>query len=75
MAPRNIKTAEQVKVIEVPAPEENGTPLSIAKPDTFNLDRFKAKRAAAVANVETLPSALPVHNMAAAKDFVRATPG
>jgi hypothetical protein len=54
---------------ETLAPEENSVP--IAKPGEFNLDKFKAKRAAAVANVETLPSALPVHNMAAAKDFVR----
>src|SRR5262245_20737419 len=54
---------------ETLAPEERSAP--IAKPGEFNLDKFKAKRAAAVANVETLHSALPVHNMAAAKDFVR----
>jgi hypothetical protein len=48
------------------------TPLTIAKPSRkFDLSKFKAKRAAAVANVETLASALPVHNMAGAKDFAR----
>jgi hypothetical protein len=34
---------------------------SIAKPEGFDLDRFKSKRAAAMANVETLLDALPVH--------------
>jgi hypothetical protein len=44
---------------------------SIAKPDSFDLDKFKSKRAAAVANVETLLTALPIHTIAQAKDFVR----
>ena len=45
--------------------------LSIAKPSAFNLDKFKSKRGAAVANVETALEALPHHNIAAAKDFAR----
>src|SRR6185369_312498 len=49
-------------------------PISIAKPDSFNLDKFKSKRALAMANVETLPDALPHHNIAQAKDFVRLHP-
>jgi hypothetical protein len=72
MAPRNIKAVEQTKKTEAPAAEENGTPLAIAKPSGgFDLNKFKSKRAAAVANIETLPTSLPVHNMAAAKDHIR----
>ena len=75
---RNIKATEDTEALtpkennETLTPEENSVP--IAKPGEFNLDKFKAKRTATVANVETLPSALPVHNMAAAKDFVRLHP-
>ena len=46
----------------------------IAKPSAFDLDKFKTKRAAAIANVETLQTALPHHGIAAAKDFVRLHP-
>jgi hypothetical protein len=49
-------------------------PTSIAKPGGFSLDKFKSKRAAAVAGVETLQTALPHHNISAAKDFVRLHP-
>ena len=76
---QNIKAVEKIEALTPEennrrqhAPEENSVP--IAKPGEFNLDKFKAKRAATVANVETLPSPLPVHNMAAAKDFVRLHP-
>jgi hypothetical protein len=50
-------------------PLENVVP--IAKPRAFDLDKFKSKRAAAVANVETLQTGLPHHNISQAKDFVR----
>jgi hypothetical protein len=46
----------------------------IKKPDEFNLDRFRSKRKPGIANVATLLNALPVHNLAAAKDFVRLHP-
>jgi hypothetical protein len=46
-------------------------PISIAKPDEFNLDKFKSTRSATMANVETLLSALPHHRISDAKDFVR----
>jgi hypothetical protein len=46
----------------------------IAKPSGFNLDKFKSKRAAAVANVDTLLTGLPVHKIAAANDYVRLHP-
>jgi hypothetical protein len=48
--------------------------LSIAKPEGFSLDKFKSKRAAALANVETLQTALPHYPIAQAKDFVRLHP-
>ena len=78
---QNIKAVENIGALtpeengvtpENNAPEENIVP--IVKPGEFNLDKFKAKRTATVANVETLQSPLPVHNMAAAKDFVRLHP-
>ena len=37
-------------------------------------DKFKSKRAAAMANVETLLTALPHHSISQAKDFVRLHP-
>jgi hypothetical protein len=46
----------------------------IAKPEKFSLSKFKSSRVATVANVTTLQSALPVHNLAQAKDFVRLHP-
>src|SRR5262249_45011785 len=49
-------------------------PMSIAKPDDFDLNKFKTKRAAVMANVETLPTALPHHSISQAKDFVRLHP-
>ena len=52
-------------------PEE---PVSIAKPSGFDLDKFKSKRGAAMAGVETLQTALPVHRISDAKDFVRLHP-
>jgi hypothetical protein len=56
------------KLAPTPEPEEA---VSIAKPGAFDLDKFKSKSAAALANVETLQTALPVHSIAEAKDFVR----
>ena len=46
----------------------------IIKPTAFSLDKFKSKRAATVANVETLQGALPHYPMAQARDFVRLHP-
>jgi len=48
--------------------------VPIAKPSTFDLEKFKSKRAAAVANVETLQTGLPHHSISQAKDFVRLHP-
>jgi len=52
----------------------DGEPLSIPKPNGFSLDKFKSKRPAAVAGVETLSTGLPHHKISAAKDFVRLHP-
>jgi hypothetical protein len=46
----------------------------IPKPSKSGLEKFKSKRAAAVANVETLSGPLPHHSIAQAKDFVRLHP-
>jgi hypothetical protein len=58
----------------VPAPKPS-KPVSIAKPAKGGLlDKFKSKRSAAIANVETMQGALPHHPIAQAKDFVRLHP-
>ena len=67
--------AKRKTVVKTKATPEDA-PLVIPKPEPggFDLNRFKSKRDATAANIETLPSALPVHNAAAAKDFVRLHP-
>jgi hypothetical protein len=47
------------------------TPQSIAKPKGSGLDKFKSKRDPIIASVKTLVTALPIHSIAQAKDFVR----
>jgi hypothetical protein len=50
-------------------------PQTIAKPDAKpSLDKFKSKRAAAIADVDPLQTALPIHSISQAKDFVRLHP-
>ncbi len=39
--------------------------VPIAKPSAFDLEKFKSKRAAAIANVETLQTGLPHHSLTA----------
>jgi hypothetical protein len=56
------------------AVDNNSTDQAITKPNGFCLDKFKSKRGAAIANVETLPGALPHHSISQAKDFVRLHP-
>jgi len=62
--------AESMHVAPDPEPAE-GEEFSIAKPSAFDLNKFVSKRSAASASVETLQTALPHHNIAQAKDFVR----
>jgi hypothetical protein len=54
-------TTPELKVIETNAAEE------------FDPSRFKSKRGA-VGTIEVLPTALPHHKVAQAKDFVRLHP-
>lgn len=63
----------QPKLELAPEPESD-EPVSIAKPSGFSIDKFKSKRAASIAGVETLLSALPVHSIADARDYVRLHP-
>ncbi len=62
------------KAIENVPAEDDQPAMSIAKPGAFDLDKFKSKRAVAMANVETLQTALPHHSISQAKDFVRLHP-
>jgi hypothetical protein len=48
--------------------------VTVPKPGAFDLNKFKSKRADAIANVDTLQMGLPVSNMSQAKDFVRLHP-
>lgn len=45
--------------------------LSIAKPGSFSLNKFKSTVAPTIASVETLLTALPCHKLADANDFAR----
>jgi len=48
--------------------------MSIAKPSTFDLSKFKSTRAPTAAGVETLQTTLPHHKIAQANDYVRLHP-
>jgi hypothetical protein len=62
------------KPLIVPPANTDDAPMSIAKPGKFSLDKFKSKRAPTIAGVQTLLTALPVHSISDAKDFVRLHP-
>jgi hypothetical protein len=69
----------QVVEPEQPTPASPGAPpeaeQTIPKPaGKFSLDKFKSTRAATVAGVVTLQTALPVHSLSQAKDFLRLHP-
>jgi hypothetical protein len=54
------------------AVSNEGEPPAIPKPTNgSSLDKFRSKKAAAIANIETLQGALPHHPISQAKDFVR----
>jgi hypothetical protein len=57
----------------VPPPTDD-TPLTIAKPGEFSLDKFRATQPANVAGVAKLLTALPHFRIPQAKDFVRLHP-
>jgi hypothetical protein len=67
-----------VKGAEVVAPsrtavgdgDATGSAVTIQKPSGFDLNKFKSKRANAIANVDTLQTGLPVLKISEAGDFV-----
>jgi hypothetical protein len=68
---------QEMKVVQTTGPAEetnNETPLVIPKPSGFSLEGFRSTAADTVAGVEALQTGLPVHSIAAAKDFVRLHP-
>ncbi len=64
----------QTASASVRPPEPVVVPSTIAKPSSFSLDKFRTKTAANIGGVATLLTALPHHNIAQAKDFVRLHP-
>jgi hypothetical protein len=68
-------TVNKPAIVSIPISETSGeTPVAIAKPGAVDLEKFKSKRSPNLAGVETLLTALPHHNMSAAKDWVRLHP-
>jgi hypothetical protein len=63
-----------VKNVEDTAPETSEAVTPIAKPIGFSLDKFKSKRANALANVGTELAGLKHYRLADAKDFSRLHP-
>ena len=64
--------ADRLKLAPAPDPD---TPISIAKPSGFDINKFKSKRAPAMANVETLLTALPVHKISGGQGLRQVAPG
>ena len=63
----------ELKLVPEEKGEEATTP--IAKPEAaFDLNKFKSKQKPTIPDVETLQTALPVHSLAEAQDFVRLHP-
>jgi hypothetical protein len=62
------------KQIVAPDQTTNETVAPITKPKKFSLDRFKTKRLATIANVETLLVGLPLSKLGDVKDWVRLHP-
>ena len=72
-ASSDLEPALEIAPVDLePAPEIE--PVSIAKPAAFDLNRFKSRRGAEMANVGTLLAALPVCRISEIKDFVRLHP-
>jgi hypothetical protein len=62
----------EMKLVK-PVPDDPEA-MPVAKPGEFSLDKFKFERALSPESVDTLQTALPHHNIAGAKDFVRLHP-
>jgi len=74
----HVKEAEALASAENAAGDGNGngsaSAVAIPKPGGFDFNKFKSKRADAIANVDTLQTGLPISSMSQAKDFVRLHP-
>jgi hypothetical protein len=62
------------RIVTLKAVADDKVDTAIATPSGSKLDRFKSKRGAIIANVETQQGALPHHGISQAKDFVRLHP-
>jgi hypothetical protein len=60
--------------VKLVGPQCDDATISVPKPGSFSLDKFKSKHADAIANVETLLTALAHHKISEARDFVRPHP-
>jgi hypothetical protein len=60
--------------LEVVPDRIDDTDMSVPVPPKFSTERFKSKRAAALATVTTMLTALPHNTISEAKDFVRLHP-
>src|SRR5262245_26906 len=70
-------TTQKPAIVPPDSPPEDTNdeaPISIAKPGTFSLDKFKSKHYPSIADVQTLLTALPHHRISEAKDWVRPHP-
>jgi hypothetical protein len=67
-------TPAAAKPKEVTEESVPATVTSIKKPSGSSLEKFKSKRAASVAGLDTLMDGLPIHKLSDAKDFVRLHP-
>jgi len=54
--------------------EENVVPPKIVKPTSGFLEKFKSRKSPTIGGVETLLTALPLHKISDANDFVRLSP-
>ena len=76
-AEANVKEAEAFATLQTAGDgKDTGSAgaVTIPKPSGFDLNKFKSKRADAIANVDTLQTGLPVSKISEAKDFVRLHP-
>jgi hypothetical protein len=74
----NLKEAEASTPSRTPVGDGDSTDsadaITIPKPNGFDLNKFKSKRADTIANVDTLLTGLPVSKISEAGDYVRLHP-
>jgi hypothetical protein len=72
-APEGVNTKSRNAVGDDHSCDSAGA-MAIPKPKGFDLNKFRSKRADTIADVDTLPTGLPVSTISQAKDFVRLHP-